>query len=153
MQGVAQLGLELGDGPMMGKAAVAHPAEDIPADQPPGQSDLRFGQRAEGAGMGWATGVGTVGEFADDLQGTLEGEEAVEAVVANGQGTLAEGTILLLDGEDLLCEDGVGRPTVTHLFSLAGRCPGLSYANHDLRPVSFQPGRCYFSSPRRGPSR
>ena len=76
------------------------------------------------------------------LQGALEGEEAVEAVVANGQGPLAEGIVLLLDGEDLLCEDGVGRPAVTHLFSLAGGCPGVSYANHDLRPVSLQPGRC-----------
>ena len=125
----------------MGEAAVAHPAEDVPADEPPGQSDLRFGQRAEGVGMGGAAGVGTVGEFADDLHRSLQREDAVKAVVADGQDALAQCAGILLDGEDLLRKDGVGRPAVAHLFSLADGRSGVSYGNHDLRPVSFQPGR------------
>jgi hypothetical protein len=144
VEGVAQLGLELGDGPVAGEAAVSQPAEDVPADEPPGQSDLGFGQGAESVGVGSAARVGTVGEFTDDLQGTLEGEDAVEAVVANGQGTSAHRAVFLLDGEDLLSKDGVGRPTVTHLSSLADGRSAVSYGNHGLRLVSFQPDRCFF---------
>ena len=91
--------------------------------------------------VGGAARVGTVGEFADDLQGSLEGEDAVEAVVADGQPPLAHRAVLLLDGEDLLREDGAGRPTVTHLFSLADGRSGVSYGNLDLRLASFQPDR------------
>lgn len=91
--------------------------------------------------MGRAGAVGTVSEFRDDLHGALEGEDAVNAVVANVQGTPAEGAVLLLDGEDLLREDGVGRPMVTHLFSWADGRSGVSYGSHDLRRIDFLPAR------------
>jgi len=141
VEAVAPFGPELGDGAVTGEAAESQPAKDIPAEEPPGQSDLGFGQGAEGVRVGGAACVRTVGEFADDFQGALEGEDAVEAVVADGQGALAQGAFLLLDAEDLLREDGVGRPTVTHLFSPADGRSGVYYGNLDFRLVSFQPDR------------
>ena len=55
-----------------------------------GRVSLGLGQGAEGVGVGGAGGVGAVGEFADDLERALEGEDAVEAVVADVQGALAQ---------------------------------------------------------------
>ena len=46
--GVLEFGPELGDGPVVGKAAVAEPTEDIPADGPPREGELGFGVGAKG---------------------------------------------------------------------------------------------------------
>jgi len=96
------------------KATLAEPAEDIPANGPPGQSDLRLGQRALRVVMGGAARVGAVREFADEFERPLEGVEAVEAVVADVEVSLTERTGILLNREYALGESGVGRPGKTH---------------------------------------
>ena len=51
--------------------------------------------------MGRTVRVGAAGELADDLQRPLQGKDAVEAVVADVQGALAQRASLLFDGENV----------------------------------------------------
>jgi hypothetical protein len=113
---IAQLGLELRDGPVASEAAEAKPAEDVPGNEPPGQSDHSLGQGAEGAVMSGAGRVRAVSQFADQFKGALEGKDAVEAMVADMQMAVAEIAGLLLDAEDVLREDGIRRPGEAHRF-------------------------------------
>src|SRR5271170_3209623 len=71
--GVAQLVADLGNGPVSGKAAVSDEAQDIPADEPTGQSHGQFGGGAEGARSGRASGVGAMDESTTQFQGFLQG--------------------------------------------------------------------------------
>ena len=77
MVGVTQLGLELGDGPVSREAAMAEPAEDVPADEPPGEGELGLGQRAQGLGVGRASVVGQWASLQRHLHGALEGEDTM----------------------------------------------------------------------------
>jgi hypothetical protein len=111
---VAQLGLELGDGPVAGEAAKAEPGEDVPGDEPPGQGDVGFRQRSEGVVVSRAGGVRTVSQFADQFQGTGQGEDTMETMVTDMEAVPTQGAGLLLDGQHDGGEGGVLRPTVAH---------------------------------------
>jgi hypothetical protein len=123
---VLEFGSELGDGPVAGEAAKAEPGEDVPADQPPGQGDLGFGERAEGAVVSGAAGVRAVSEFADEFEGTLKREDVMKAMVADMEVVPTEKADPLLYGEDHLREPGVSWPTVTHRLASSIISPFLS---------------------------
>ena len=68
---------------MTSETAMPKPAENVPADGPMRQGELRFGQRAEGAARPGAQGIGTMGQLTDDGDGALEGMDVMEAVIAD----------------------------------------------------------------------
>jgi hypothetical protein len=77
---------------MAGKAAMAQPAQDIPADTPPRHADGQFGFGAEGAPPTLARGVGTVHQTVDHLRRPLERPETMIAMVAHVHVTFANRT-------------------------------------------------------------
>src|SRR5262249_52842388 len=122
---LTQLGLKLRDRPVPGEAAVAHPAEDVPADQPAGQCKGKLSGRAEGLPTSRAARVGAVCQATNQLNWALEGENAMDAVVANMQGLPAVRTGVLLDIHNLAVKQRVFRPPETHRGSpahLLARC-------------------------------
>jgi hypothetical protein len=62
---VEQLAPDLGDRPMAREAALADPAEDVPAEDPVGQGDGGLNLGALGPEMTRASGIGAVVELAD----------------------------------------------------------------------------------------
>jgi hypothetical protein len=71
---------------------VTDPTEDVPANDPSGQSDSRLGLWALGRSMSRAKRGGTVIEFANQLDRTLKSKEAPVAVIANVHHVTAAGT-------------------------------------------------------------
>src|SRR5205823_4471788 len=130
-----QLRLELRHGPVAGEAAVAQPAEDVPADEPPGERNLGLGQGAEGVGMARTSPVGAVGQFADQLDGPRQGEDPVEPVIADVQGTRTADAGLLFDRENPLAEDGVGRPAIAHSTLLGVKVSQRGFYAHPCSPA------------------
>src|SRR5262249_41158532 len=111
---VQQFAVDLGYGPVSREATVSHPTEDIPADKPPGQCQGEFSSGAQSAGTGRASGVGAMGQPAAQFQGALQGEEAMEAVVADVQFMAALQAALLLDIKNQAAERSITGPTETH---------------------------------------
>ena len=80
---VAQLQAQLRNGPVPGEPAMSKPAEDIPADGPMRQGELRFRQRAEGPVRAGTFGNGAMDQLADQRDRPIEGVDAMEAVIAD----------------------------------------------------------------------
>src|SRR5262249_47698228 len=124
--GVEQFGADLGDRPVPREAAVADPAEDVPADGPPGQREGRLDLGALGGGVPGAARAGAAVELADQLHWAAEGEEAAVAVVADVHHAAAGRALPGGDGEVPQREVSVLGP--------AGRADG------DLRVGALQRG-------------
>ncbi|MDB5307662.1 MAG: hypothetical protein JWO38_1864 [Gemmataceae bacterium] len=107
VMGIAQLGPELGNGPMAGKPPVPEPTEEIPGEVRPRECDREFGQGAEGVGVGSTRRVRAVDERADQFEGAADRQDPVKAVIANGQCPPTDRTVGSLDGQDLA---GKNRP-------------------------------------------
>src|SRR5262249_32228170 len=113
------------------------PAEDIPADGPMRQGELRFGQRAEGAVRARTLGTGAMGQLADQFDGSLKGMDAMEAVIADLQPSLAEVADLLFDGKNAWREDRVGRPAITHRTPSPSRTGSRRVNYAHMSPVAL----------------
>jgi hypothetical protein len=108
---VGQFGTQLGYGPVPCKTPVPDPTEHAPADDPPGQGDLSFGQGAECACVRRAGVVGAVDQFAHQFHRPVEREEPVEPMIANRQRATTHRAVTLLDSQNLLGKHRVGWPT------------------------------------------
>ena len=98
---------------MAREAAMSDEAEDIPADEPAGQSAGEFRGRAERVRPVWAGRIGTVSQAATELQGMREGVDPVDAVVADVQGTATVGPAVSLDVKDQAMKHRISRPAET----------------------------------------
>src|SRR4051794_41951604 len=85
---------------------MADPAEDVPADAPAGQCDGRLDLGAHGRGVARAARVGAVVELADEMDGTVQGEEMAMAMVADIHQVAAAGAVAV---EDVKLPIGEGR--------------------------------------------
>src|SRR5215813_4286829 len=74
---------------MAGKAALPQPTHHIPAEHPPRHGDRGLRFWTERLGMGRAGARGAMRELADQMQGPLEREHPMMAMVTNGQRTAA----------------------------------------------------------------
>jgi hypothetical protein len=106
---------DLGDGPVPGEAAVADETEDVPADQPTGQGEGKFGGRAEGGRARRAGGIGAMSEATAKLHGMLQGIDAMTAATADVQGRSAADAVGLPHVKGHSLKDGALWPTETHL--------------------------------------
>src|SRR4029453_18510394 len=82
--GVCQFGPDLPDRPVAGKAALAQPTHHIPAEHPPRHGDRGLRFWTERLGMGRAGVRGAMRELADQMQGPIEREHTMMAMVTNG---------------------------------------------------------------------
>jgi len=85
LRGVGQFAAALRHGPMAGEAAMAHPAEHVPADEPPRQRYDGFCVGAARFGMRRAMAVRAVGSLAHHLPRSLQRKNAVPTVIAEVQ--------------------------------------------------------------------
>src|SRR5262245_66170648 len=108
---------------------MAHPAEDVPADQPPGQGQGQFGTGAEGFPACRASAVGAVRQATDQFQGPLQSVDAMETMVADVQHPPAAFAVFALDIEHQALEDSIVGPLGTHgNGSFLGRPSSAYYA-------------------------
>ena len=111
---VSQLVADQRNGPVSSEATMPDEGEDIPADEPTGQSDGEFSGGAEGTRARGTGGVGTVCEAAAQFEGMLEGVDVADPVVADVQPTATLVTAVLLDIEDQVMEVRIFGPAETH---------------------------------------
>src|SRR3954452_1267872 len=90
------------------------PAEDIPADAPTGQGDRRFDLRAFGRGVPGTARIRAVVELADEMDGTLDGEEVTMAMVADIHPAAALGAVAFDDVEFPKSEVRILGPKMRH---------------------------------------
>ena len=102
-------------------AAVADPAEDVPADGHLGQRDRDLRLRALGARVAGAGPVGSVFELADQLNGPVQGVDASSAAVADKRLAAVRRTGAVEDVEFLLREACVVGPVTRRRANLP-RC-------------------------------
>jgi hypothetical protein len=77
---------------MTGEAAMAHPTEHIPADEPPRLRQSRCCIRAARLGTRGAPEVRAVGQLAHHFHRPLQGKNAVATVIADVQSPSTNGT-------------------------------------------------------------
>src|SRR5262249_42728824 len=111
---VHQFGTELPDRPVAGKATLAQPTHHIPAQDPPRHSDRGLGFWTERLGMGRAGACGAMRQLTDQMQGPVEREHPMMAMVTRGQRPAARPAPPLLDSQFDACELRVFRPAVWH---------------------------------------
>src|SRR5215813_12841423 len=111
---VPQFGTELPDRPVAGKAPLAQPTHHIPAQDPPRHSDRGLGFWTERLGMGRAGACGAMRQLTDQVQGPVEREHSMMAMVTRGQRPAARPAPPLLDSQFDACELRVFRPAVWH---------------------------------------
>src|SRR6266478_109631 len=99
---------------MAGDAAMAHPAEHVPADEPPRQRQSGFRVGAARLGMRGALAVRTVGQFAHYLYRSLERKNAVPTVIADVQSPSTNSTNVVFHFQNYTREPRVFGPAVTH---------------------------------------
>jgi hypothetical protein len=116
-EAVEQLAADLGDGPVAREAAMADPAEDVPADAPAGQGDGRLDLGAHGRGVARAAWVGAVVELADEMDGTVQGEEMAMAMVADIHQVAAAGAVAVEDVKLPFGEVRILGPVVRHVLT------------------------------------
>src|SRR3954463_12760631 len=93
---------------------MADPAEDVPADRPPGGGNGGFDLGALGLGVSGTVGVGAVVELADQFHGAFERVQAAIAVIADGHSPTADRAVAVEDVEFEASEIGVRGPSVGH---------------------------------------
>src|ERR1700757_923357 len=103
---------------MAGKAAMAKPAQDIPADTPTWHADGPFGFGAEGASPTLARGVGTVHQTVDHLGRPLQGPQMMRAMVANVHVAVTNRTPAVFDIQSNPFEGCPSGPTIRHSRSI-----------------------------------
>src|SRR5262249_11804733 len=120
-----------------------HPAEDVPADGPPGQGERQLGGGAEGLAAKRAKAVGAVSQATEQLDGALQGVDAVEAMVADGQGGAAVLAEVGLDIEHQAAENRILGPGETQgNLSLLGHTLPLVLPGQPLLLAFFRPVVC-----------
>src|SRR5438552_19105052 len=102
---------------MAGEAAMAHPAEHVPADEPPRQRQSSFRVGAARLGMRGALAVSTVGQFAHHLYRSLQRKNAVPTVIADVEPPSTNRTNVVFYFQHQTREPSVFRPAVTHRSS------------------------------------
>src|SRR5215470_681209 len=96
------------------KRALPQPTHHIPAEHPPRHGDRGLSFGTERLGMGRAGARGAMRELADQMQGPIEREHPMMAMVTNGQRTAARPAPLLLDCQCDACELRVFWPAIRH---------------------------------------
>ena len=106
-------------------ASMSDPTEDVPSDRHLGQrqGDFEFG--APGPGVSRTGGIGTVVEFADQLDRTVQGVKAAIAVIADVHHPATDRTVAIKDVEFPESEIRVRRPLVSHLAQLRNHEPSI----------------------------
>src|SRR5215831_10134468 len=99
---------------MAGEAAMAHPAEHVPADEPPRPRQGGFRVWAARLGMRGALAVRAVGQFTHHLHRALQRKNAVPTVIADVQSRPTNSTKVVFHFQNYLRELRVFRPAVTH---------------------------------------
>src|SRR5215831_15762775 len=99
---------------MTGEAAMAHPAEHIPADEPPRQRQGGFRIGAARLGMRGAPEGRAVGQLAHHLHRPLQRKNAVPTVIADVQSRPTNSTNVVFHFQNHTRELSVFRPAVTH---------------------------------------
>jgi hypothetical protein len=119
---VRQFGTDLPDRPVAGKAALAQPTHHIPAQDPPRHSNRGLGFWTERLRMGRAGARGAMRQLADQMQGPVEREHPMMAMVTRGQRTTARPAPPLLDSQfDLhsaLCTEGSVWSELSNTFTV-----------------------------------
>ena len=111
---VLQLQTQLRDRPMAGKAAMAEPAQHVPAHTPARHADREFRFGTEGAPPTLARGVWTAHQTVDHLGRPFERPESMIPVVANMHITVADRARAILNCQRNPFECCPRRPTVSH---------------------------------------
>ena len=111
---VGQFGTDLPDRPVAGKASLAQPTYHIPTEHPPRHRErgLRFG--THGPRVSRAHTLGAMGEFTDDVDGPVQGQQTTMAMITYGQGAAARSAPPILDFQGDTGKGGVLRPAVWH---------------------------------------
>jgi hypothetical protein len=105
---------KLGYRPMAGKAAMAEPAQHLPAQTPARHADGPFGCGAEGAPPTLARGLRTAPQAVDHLRRPLQRPEMMRAVVAHVHGACTDRARTILDIHINPCEGRPRGPTIRH---------------------------------------
>jgi hypothetical protein len=100
--------------PMTGKAALAKPAQHIPAHTPAGHADRQCGCGAEGASPALARGIWTTHQMVHHLRRPRQRPQMMRAVVAHGHVTVTNRTRAVLDIQHNPCECRPRGPTIRH---------------------------------------
>src|SRR3954470_8090076 len=98
---------------------MADPAEDVPAEDPMRQGDGGLDLGADRLVMSGAGRVGAMIELADQMDGSIEVEDAMVAMIADVHGASADRAGAVQDIEFPEGEVGVVRPAVGHGDHLA----------------------------------
>src|SRR6266849_3735740 len=99
---------------MTGKAAMAQPAQHIPAYTPARHAEGQFGFGAEGAPSTLARGVWTAHQTVDHLCRPLQGPQMMRAMVANVHVAVTHRTPAVLDIQSHPFEGCPSGPTIRH---------------------------------------
>src|SRR6266568_742099 len=99
---------------MAGKAAMAEPAQHLPAQTPARHTDGQCGFGAEGVPPTLARGLRTAHQAVDDLRRPLQRPEMMIAVVAHVHSTSADRARAVLDVQINPFEDRPSGPTIRH---------------------------------------
>src|SRR3989442_14533392 len=111
---VLQLQTQLRDRPMAGKAAMAEPAQHVPADTPTRHADREFRFGAESPPPTLARGVWTAHQTVDHLGWPFERPESMIPVVAHMHRTIADRARAILNCQRNPFECCPHRPTISH---------------------------------------
>src|SRR5712691_11783044 len=98
---------------MAGEAAMAHPAEYVPADEPPRQRQGGVRVGAARLGMRGALAVRTVGSLAHHLHRSLQRKNAVPTGIADVQSPSTNSTHVVFHFQNYTREPRVFGPAVT----------------------------------------
>src|SRR6266478_4555798 len=90
------------------------PTHHIPAQDPPGHGQRRFGCRTERLGVSRAHPLGTMGQLTDDMHRPIEGEQAAMTMIAYGELAPTRQAPAIFDVEVEACKDRVVGPAVWH---------------------------------------
>jgi hypothetical protein len=116
-----------------------HPAEDVPADGPPGKGERQLGGGAEGLAAKRAKVVGAVSQATEQLHGALQAVDAVGVMVADVQGGAAVLAGVALDIEHQAAGNRILGPGGMHgNLSLLGHMLPPSYlVSRPFSPTSL----------------
>src|SRR2546428_5242622 len=103
---------------MAGKAAMAEPAQHIPAQTPARHTDGQFGFGAEGVPPTLARGLRTAHEAVDHLRRPLQRPEMVIAVDAHVHAALTDSARTIRDIQINPIKYPSRRPTISHSRSI-----------------------------------
>jgi hypothetical protein len=100
--------------PMTGKAALAKPAQHLPAHTPAGHAERQCGCGAEGASPTLARGIWTTHQMVHHLRRPRQRPEMMRAVVAHVHVTVTNRTRAVLDIEHNPCACRPRGPAIRH---------------------------------------